>query len=82
VALLGIVEANWWEMSPLHELLPWKWIAAVAYWPYYGYERNMIDHRTVDMIDGAVHEIMEHAFQDLELATRDKIVGSMPSYRN
>jgi hypothetical protein len=29
-----------------------------------------LDHRTADMPDGTVHEIMERNFQELELATR------------
>jgi hypothetical protein len=33
-------------------------------------EGNMIDHWTADMFDGTIHEIVEHNFQDLELATR------------
>jgi len=33
-------------------------------------EGNMIDHWTADMLDGTVHEIVEHNFQELELATR------------
>jgi hypothetical protein len=33
-------------------------------------EENMIDHRTVDMPDGTVNEIVEHNFQELEYATR------------
>jgi hypothetical protein len=33
VALLGIVEANRWEMAPLRELLSWQWIASVEYMP-------------------------------------------------
>jgi hypothetical protein len=33
-------------------------------------ERNMHDHKTADMIDVVVHEIVEHEFQDLELAMR------------
>jgi hypothetical protein len=31
----------------------------------------MIDHRTTGMIDDAIHEIVEHDFLELELATRD-----------
>jgi hypothetical protein len=45
-------------------------------------ERNMHDHRTADMIDIAVREIVEHEFQDLELALRDWTVGSMTGYKN
>jgi hypothetical protein len=45
-------------------------------------ERNMHDHRTADMIDVAVHEIVEHEFQDLELAMRYLTVGSMLGYMN
>jgi TctA family transporter len=45
-------------------------------------ERNMYDHKTADMIDVAVHEIVEHKFQDLELAMRYLIVGSMLGYMN
>ena len=45
-------------------------------------DRNMHDHKTADMIDVAVHEIMEHEFQDLELAMRYLIVGSMLGYWN
>jgi hypothetical protein len=39
-------------------------------------ERNMNDHITVDMIDGAVHEIVEHEFQELELALINLTVAS------
>jgi hypothetical protein len=39
-------------------------------------DRNMNDHITADMIDGAVHEIVEHEFQELELAMRNLIVAS------
>jgi hypothetical protein len=45
-------------------------------------ERNMHDHRTADMIDVVVHEIMEHEFQDLELAKIYLTVGPMLGYRN
>jgi hypothetical protein len=45
-------------------------------------ERNMHDHRTANMIDVAVHEIVEHEFHDLELAMRNLTVGSMLGYRN
>ena len=45
-------------------------------------ERNMHDHKTVDMIDVAVHEIVEHEFQDLELSMRYLTVSSMLGYRN
>jgi hypothetical protein len=44
-------------------------------------KKNMHDHRTADMIDVAIHEIVEHEFQDLELAKRYLIVGSMLDYR-
>ena len=40
-------------------------------------ERNMHDHKTIDMIDVAVHEIVEHEFQDLELAMGYLTIGSM-----
>jgi len=33
-------------------------------------EENMIDHWTPDMPDGTIHEIVEHNFQELELAMR------------
>jgi len=33
-------------------------------------EENMIDHWTADMLDDTVHEILEHNFKELELATR------------
>jgi predicted butyrate kinase (DUF1464 family) len=33
-------------------------------------EENMIDYWTADMLVGTVHEIVEHNFQELELATR------------
>jgi hypothetical protein len=42
----------------------------------------MHDHRTTDMIDVAVHEIVEHEFQDLELAKIYLTVGPMLGYRN
>ena len=45
-------------------------------------DRNMRDHKTVDMIDVAVHEIVEHEFQDLDLAMREWTIGSMTGYRN
>jgi hypothetical protein len=45
-------------------------------------ERNMHDHKTADMIDVAVHEIVEYEFQDLELAMRYLTIGSMLGYRN
>ena len=44
--------------------------------------RNMHDHKTADMIDVAVHEIVEHEFQDLELAMRYLTIGSMLGYMN
>ena len=40
-------------------------------------KRNKNDHRTKDMINGTVHEIVEHDFQELELAMRNLTVGSM-----
>jgi hypothetical protein len=43
---------------------------------------NMHDYRTANMIEVAVHEIMEHGFQDLELAIRCLTIGSMLGYRN
>jgi hypothetical protein len=45
-------------------------------------ERNIPDYRTANMIDVAVHEIVEHEFQDLELAISDWTIGSMMSYKN
>jgi hypothetical protein len=33
-------------------------------------EGNMIDHGTANMTDGAVHDLVEHTFHDLELSTR------------
>jgi hypothetical protein len=42
----------------------------------------MHDYKTVDMIEVAVNEIVEHEFQDLELAMRYLTVGSMMGYRN
>jgi hypothetical protein len=45
-------------------------------------DRNMYDHKTADMIDVAVHEIVEHEFQDLELGMRYLTVGSMLGYMN
>jgi hypothetical protein len=47
-------------------------------------ERNMHMHdcRTIDMIDVAVHDIVEHEFQDLELAMWDWTISSMMGYRN
>jgi hypothetical protein len=45
-------------------------------------ERNLIYHRIANMIDGTVHEIVEHDFQELKLATRDDTGGSMLGYRN
>jgi hypothetical protein len=45
-------------------------------------ERNMHDYRTVDMIEVVVHEIVEHEFQDLELAMRYLTVGSTLGYKN
>jgi hypothetical protein len=44
--------------------------------------RNMHDYKTVNMIEVVVHEIVEHEFQDLELAKRYLTVGSMMGYRN
>jgi hypothetical protein len=43
---------------------------------------NMHDYKTTDMIEVVVHEIVEHEFQDLELAKRYLTVGSMMGYRN
>ena len=40
-------------------------------------ERNMNDHRIANLIDGAVLEILEYDFQELELAMRNLIVGFM-----
>jgi hypothetical protein len=34
--LLGIVEANTWEMAPLGMLLFWQCILAATYWPQCG----------------------------------------------
>ena len=34
-------------------------------------EGNIIDHRTLNMFVGAVLALLEHDFQELELATRD-----------
>ena len=45
-------------------------------------DRNMHDHKSADMIDVAVHESVEHEFQDLELAMRYLTVGSMLGYMN
>ena len=45
-------------------------------------DKNMHDHKTADMIDVAVHEIVEHEFQDLKLAMRYLTVGSMLGYWN
>ena len=45
-------------------------------------ERNMHDHKTADMIDVAVHEIVGNEFQDLELAMRYLTVSSMLDYWN
>jgi hypothetical protein len=45
-------------------------------------ERNIHDYRTADMIEVAVHEIVEHEFQDLELAMRYLTVGSTVGYTN
>jgi hypothetical protein len=42
----------------------------------------MIDHRTAEMIDGSVHEIVGRIFQGLELAMINWIVGSMLGSRN
>ena len=42
----------------------------------------MIDHEIVDMINGAVHEIVEQDFLELDLAMRNWTVGSMLDYRN
>jgi hypothetical protein len=39
-------------------------------------ERNVNYHKTVYMIDGAVHEIEKHDFQELELAMRNLTIGS------
>ncbi|XP_059436367.1 uncharacterized protein LOC132169333 [Corylus avellana] len=45
-------------------------------------EKNMNDPRTADLIDGAVHKIVEQDFQELEHAMRDLTVGSMLGYKN
>ena len=45
-------------------------------------DRNMDDHKTADMIDVIAHEIVEHEFQDFELAMRHLTVGSMLGYMN
>ena len=42
----------------------------------------MNDHKTTNMIDFVVHEIVEHEFQDLELALRGLTVGSILGYWN
>jgi hypothetical protein len=40
------------------------------------------DHWTADMPDGIVHKIVEHNFQELELATRYQTGCSIPDDRN
>ena len=38
---------------------------------------ELLANRTASMIEGAVHEIVEHDLQELELAMRDETCGSM-----
>jgi hypothetical protein len=45
-------------------------------------KRNIHDYRTADMIKVAVHEIVEHEFQDLELAIRYLTVGFALGHKN
>ena len=43
---------------------------------------HMIVYRTMDMIAGVVHEIVEPKFQELKLAIRNETGGSISGYRN